>query len=874
MKKLKPALPHVIAILIFTVLASIYFAPVFSGYGLRQYDMQHAAGMAKEAGDFYQINKTETFWTNSMFGGMPTYQIAMTNHSNFLPKLEAFIFTKIMDFNIGFLVIAMISFYILLLCFEVSPWLSIVGAIAYGFASINILYLGAGHITKVHSIALLPGIIGSIIYAYRKNSLMGAALLSLFICLHVSASHIQETYYLMYLVLAIVLFEFYRFYQEKLMTKFVKISSLLIIAGVIGLLPAISGLFLTYEHGKYTTRGKSDLTINASENADKSAGLDRDYIKQYSLGTGEVWAVAVPNIKGGASGYLGNNEKYLKNVTPEFKNYVAQFSSYWGEQAGSGGAFYFGAIIFFLFVLGMVFIKDRIKWAFFISAMLAILLSMKFSFFTDLFIDHAPMFNKFRDTKMMLVLAQLAFPLLGILFIKEMFENKFDKKKLMYTMIGTIGVFVVFYIVPQLFFNFFNTEETGYFEKQISAYTSSNPSAVGQFEQFRSEIEAVRIEIFKADVLRSIFFMLLVGLFVFLYNSGKIAKKYIIITIGLLVLIDIWMVDKRYLNNDKNNGEYQSWVKKVEKNTAYKPTTSDIEILNSELKANPALAETIRKEAEKLKSENDFYKDQDINEISLTLLRFNTNYRVALLPDPFADASIAYFHKSIGGYHGAKLKRYQELVDFRLNKECQNIVSAFNSKSDTAIIGAFSHIPTLNMLNTKYIVYNPAAAPLENPNALGSAWFVKNIKIVENADAEILSLNTINPKTTAVVDKNFELQLQNISNTDSTGTIEIKSYQPNHLVYESNSGSQQVGVFSEIYYKDGWNAYLDGKPTDYFRTDYVLRGMNIPAGKHTIEFKFEPKIVAVTRNASYAGSILIIIFLAGAVVLEIRKKQA
>ncbi|HOT14481.1 MAG TPA: YfhO family protein [Bacteroidales bacterium] len=871
MKNLKAAYPHLIAIAIFVLLASIYFAPHFKGYGLSQHDMQTAAGMAKETVDFNKIENAESFWTNSAFSGMPTYQTAMNNKSNIPQLIESNIFVRFFDYSIGFIIIAMISFYVLMLCFGASPWISIIGAIAYGFASINILYLGAGHVTKVHAIALMPGIIAGLVYAYRKNLYIGAALVALFVCLHVSANHIQETYYLLFLIFTIIAFEFYRFYKEKLLVSFIKITGIVAIAAIIGLLPAIIGVLLPYEHGKYTTRGKSELTINASKFEDKTNGLDNGYIKQYSLGYGEVWSVAVPNIKGGASGYIGNDEKNLDKVSPEFKNYVASFSSYWGEQLFSGGAFYFGAIIFLLFVLGVVFIKDKLKWAFFSISMLAVVLSWKFGFITDLFINNFPLFNKFRDTKMMLVIAQLSFPFLGMLFLNELFSNKLDKKKLNYALIGTIGVFVIFYIMPTVWFSFFNSQEKNYFDQQMAAY-GNNPSALQQLEQFRIEIQNVRVDIFKADVLRSILFMLVAGLFIYLFNAGKLAKKYLLIVLGVLILFDIWSVDKRYLNNKKENGEYRSWVTNESKAKPYPASEADKAILQMELRQNPALSEKIGPAIEKLSTGNDNVFNHD--ELALFALRAETNYRVFTLQDPFSNASVSYYHKSIGGYHGAKLKRYQDLIDFRLSKEYEAIVNAFNTKSDTAIFKVInSGIPTLSMLNTKYIIYNPGAAPIVNPNALGNVWFVRNVKVVANPDAEILALDSINPAQTAVVDKRFENFINTDIKEDSTAKIALVSYKANALVYESNTNTNQIAIFSEIYYKDGWNAYIDGNPADYFRANYVLRGIQVPAGKHKIEFRFEPTIVRTARNISLAGSVLLFLFIGGMLFFNYKKKK-
>lgn len=858
MKKFHSVLPHIVAILIFIVLSAIYFAPQFKGYSLNQSDISQFIGMSKEIVDYRQMEKTDPLWTNSAFCGMPAYQISM-NNANLVSTVESFIFFKILKSPFSYLVLAMICFYVLLICFEVNPWLSIVGAIAFGFSTIHVLYLGGGHNSKVHAIAFIPGIIGSLVYAYKKNYRIGGLLLCVFICLHLSANHIQETYYLLFLILAIVLFELYKFYSEKRLVSFVKISTFLLFSAILGAIPTTSNLLLTNEYGKYTNRGKSDLTISANQSDDNSElkGLDRNYIKEYNLGYGEVWSLAIPNVKGGAAGRLGDFKEKLDNVSPEFRRDVASAPSYWGEQNSTGGAFYFGATIFLLFVLGMVFIKDKLKWAFFATSILAIILSWKYSSILDFFIDHMPLFNKFRDTKMILIIVQLSFPLLGLLFLNDLLKTQIDKKKLYYTLGATIGLFALFYLLPSLWFSFFSTSEVTMLNKQMSQY----PQALEQIKQFKLEIEKVRISIFRADVLRSILFMILIAGSIILFIRNKIKQHVFIISIGVLVLVDLWMVNKRYLNNDLDG---YCWIKTVDKNTPFKPTVADVEILKSEMSSNSALNNIINQKIAKV-------RNNELERINLAFstLNFETDYRVLTLDNPFANASTSYFHKSLGGYHGAKLKRYEELIDFRINKEYELLVNALKSNNEAIIENTLkSQVPTLNMLNTKYIIYNPETAPLKNLYANGTAWIVREIKFVKDANEEIKALDSLNPLTTAVAEQEFTKMIPSNIKFDSLATITQKLYRPNHLIYETNSSQPQLAVFSEIYYKDGWNAYVDGKKTDYFRADYVLRAMIIPSGKHTIEFKFEPRTYYLCKKISYAGSILILLFALGVVSYE------
>lgn len=866
MKKFSFVLPHLVAVSIFVTLSAVYFAPQFNGYSLNQSDVSQFIGMSKEISDFRQLEKSDPLWTNSAFSGMPAYQISMSN-SNIASTIEGLLIFKLFKAPAGFLFLAMLCFYVLLLCFSIDPWLSIIGAVAFGFSTINILYLGGGHNTKVHAIALLPGIIGSMIYAYRKNFRIGGLLLCVFICLHLSANHIQETYYLLFLILAIIIFEFYRFYKEHRLPMFIKVSTFLLFAAILGIIPTMSNLLLTNEYAKYTNRGESDLTISATQSNDKSElkGLDRNYIKEYSLGYGEVWSLVIPNVKGGASARLGDFKDKMDNVNPEYREYVSNTPSYWGEQLGTGGAFYFGATIFLLFVLGVVFIKDKIKWAFLAVSILAIFLSWKYSSILDLFINHIPLFNKFRDTKMILVLVQISFPLLGLLFLNELVNNQLNRKRLVYTMGTTIGLFFLFYLFPSLWFSFFSNYELEGFSKQVALY----PQAIQQINQIKTDIEQVRIAIFKADVLRSIFFMTLIAVLIFLFTRDKIAKRNFILSIGVLVLLDLWMVDKRYLNTDTDG---YHWIKSKDKGTPFRPSAADIQILNWEMNDNQILNEAINQKLTDLHKNSNPNKENQMEQANLAFqtLNFGTDYRVLSLDNPFANASTSYYHKSIGGYHGAKLKRYAELIDFRLNKEYQGLINAIKSKNDTAIDNTLKKdFKALNMLNTRYIIYNPEAASIRNPYANGSAWIIKNIKFVNNADEEIKAFDIINPANTAVVEKNFSNMIPSSLKYDSSATINLKLYRPNHLVYESNSETEQLGVFSEIYYKDGWDAYIDGKLSPYFRANYVLRAMKIPSGKHTIEFKFEPKTYYLSKKISYAGSILIVLFAFGVVFYEV-----
>ena len=868
--------PHFIAILIFIALSAVYFSPQLNGYLIKQHDIEQFLGMSKEIVDFRETYHEEPLWTDATFSGMPAYQISIKN-GNLINSIKGFVL-KLIPRPIGYFVFLMAGFYILLLCFNVSPWIAIIGGIAFGFSSLNLLYLGAGHNAKIHALSFIPPIIGSIIYAYRKNRWIGAALLSVFVCLHLTANHIQLTYYLIYLILAIIVVELYNHVKEKKIDNFIKVSVILIIAGVLGTLPTLTNLYTTNEYSKYTTRGKSELTIpivdNGEDKADNDA-LDKDYIKQYSLGKGEIWSVVIPNIKGGRSGYIGQYKDITKDIAPAFRNSIAQSSSYWGEQLGSGGAFYFGAAVFALFVLGMFFIRDRIKWAFLAASLLAFVLSWKYGVLVDFFIKNVPLFNKFRDTKMMLIIAQISFPLLAILFIQYLLNNEIDKKKFLYVSLGISGLFFLFYVAPKLWFDFFSKAEAAQIEQQYTGM-ANNPAGLSQFESYINELESARIAIFKKDCIRSLFIIIMSLALIYLYINKKIKKNVLLIALGLIILVDIWSVSKRYLNNEKRGSQYYSWVDSYSYNNPFNVSKANMSIAQKEFSNNPGLRLKIENELSSIKNTKKL-KPVEFNEEKMKImfeeLNFATNYRVLNLQNPFAEARTSYFHKSLGGYHGAKLRNYNEVINLYLSREVYFISTFLEKVSQTQVITELPKlkIPVVNMLNTKYIINSLNENAIENPYCFGKAWFVKNIQIVPSSDDEIMALAEID-KNTAYVNSKFADKIETNIEYDSLATVEQTMFKPNQLKYTTNCSTEQFLVFSEIYYDDGWNVYIDDKPAEYVRANYILRAMNIPEGKHIIEFKFEPGSYYLGRKLSNIGSVLILLFIAGMIFVNYRKK--
>ena len=741
------------------------------------------------------------------------------------------------------------------------------------------LYLGAGHNSEVHAIALFPAVVGSLLLAYRKNYRIGAVLLSFFICLEVASNHLQITYYSLFLIGLIVIVELIIHIRNKQIIKYIKVSCVILVAVILGIMPSFSNLYTTYEYGKHSTRGKSELTISPNSPAGRSTtsadALDAGYITQYSMGFGETWSVVIPDVKGGVETYIGNKKDIISEVSPQYKEYIAQQPSYWGEQLFSGGAFYFGASIFVLFILGLIFIADPIKWAFLAASALGIVLSWKYGSILQIFIEHFPLFNKFRDTKMMLILVQISFPFIGMLFIKEIMTRKIDRKKLLYSILAINGILFLFYIMPGTFFDFVSTSENENFNKQLSAY-ANNPEYQNQFNGFVTELENTRKAIFKKDVLRSLFYALVVSGLVYFFVTGKLKRNYFFGLLGFFVILDLWLVDKRILNNEDSGGGYRMWVKKQQYSNPYRASGADNFILGNEVMHNPSLRSKIDEGVTKgLTKVKDI--DLEIQKERLTFreLGFATDYRVLNLSDPFSNGEVSYFHKSLGGYNGAKLKKYQELIDFYLSKEINTIVSSL--KDSTVTMDKINNIlktriPVLNMLNTKYIIYNPDSPPFVNQNVNGNCWLAKDVQFVNSADEEMRSLGKVNLKTEAVVNQKFKGLISPFK-YDSAATIKLTTCISNQLIYQSKSNSAQLAVFSEIYYPKGWNVYIDGKKSNYFSADYLLRAMSIPAGIHTVEFRFEPASYALGEKISIASSVILLLFIIGFAVSQFRIKN-
>jgi hypothetical protein len=806
----KAITPHIVALVIFVIVSLGYFSPeILEGKKLKQHDIITGKAMQKEIVEFREKTGEEALWTNSMFSGMPAYQISVSYFSGFLNKVRR-IFELWLPNPASYLVMYMVGFYILMLVLGVSPWLGIAGALAFGLSSYYLIIIGAGHIWKVRTIAFLAPTLAGIILTYRGELLKGGILTAFFLTFQIFSNHIQMTYYFLIMVGIMSLFEFYYRIKEKELGAFFKSIGVLAVAAIIALGVNITNLYTTYEYGEYTIRGESELTFN-TEN--QTSGLDRDYVTGWSYGIGESWSFMIPNVKGGGSMALGQNKTAMDRVEPSYRETIASSSHYWGNQPGTSGPVYMGAIIIFLLILGMFILEWRYKWALVVTAILVIMLSWGKNFMglTNLFLDYFPLYNKFRAVSSILIIAELIFPLLAFLTLKKIWEDPeiiAKKSKQFYIAFGlTGGLAFLFYLMPNVFFGFLTTIEIA----QFNDYRIQNPGSSVQIDSYVRNLESARVGIFKADALRSFLFIAAAAILLWFFSKKKLSKTILAVSVSILVLFDLAFVDNRYLGGDK-------FVSKREVEVPVRPSPADRQIL----------------------------VDDD------------PNFRVFnLAVNSFNDATTSYFHKSIGGYHGAKLQRYQELIEYQISK---------------------NNIAVLNMLNTKYFITpNDQKVPVaqRNPGALGNAWFVDSFRWVSNANDEISALNDFNPVDEAIVDIRFEEFLDGFqSNHDSTASINLSSYLPNHLEYNSASGNEEIVVFSEIYYPKGWNAYIDGNPIEHFRVNYVLRALVVPAGNHKIEFKFEPKSFYSGEKISMISSILLGLVLLFGLFITYRKTKS
>ena len=829
---IKKILPDLIAIALFAVLSFTYFFPAdIEGRILFQHDSSAGVGAGQEAIEYYEETGERTRWTNSLFGGMPTYQISpsydTTQPLNWVERAYRLFLPEYVQLTF----ILMLGFYILMRAFGLSVWLSTLGSIVWAFSSYFFILISAGHIWKFITLAYIPPTIAGMVLVYRGKWLWGCVLTALFVALQIKSNHVQMSYYFLFVMLFMAIAYGVEAYKAKQLPRFWKATGVLIVAGLIGVAANLSNLYHTYSYSKETMRGKSELVFEGDAAQQTSSGLNRDYITQWSYGIGETWTLLVPNFKGGASVPLAANETAMKKANPLYSNIYTQLTQYFGEQPMTSGPVYVGAFVLFLFILGCFIVKGPMKWALLGATVFSILLSWGKNFMplTDLFIDFVPMYNKFRAVSSILVIAEFTIPVLAILALKRILDEpevlKRERNGLIISTVLTFGVALILWIWPSFMGNeFIPGQEMQMLQNALS------PNELAPLVSNMSEMRAAMVS---ADALRSMLFIAIGLCILYFFITGKLQKKYTIGAIALLCLVDMWGVNKRYLNDEQ-------FVPQSIKQTSFVQTPADKYILQD--------------------------KDLDYRVLNLTGSTFNEN-------------NTSYWHKSIGGYHAAKLRRYQEMIDYHISPEIQAAYSEIAQAAGAMDSVDASKFRVLNMLNTKYFILpagrNGEALPIQNPYAYGNAWFVNNIQYAENANEEIETLFNIDPKECAVVDKQFKEALKGVASakTDSLSAITLTSYSPNHLVYETANNNDGIAVFSEIYYPDGWKVTVDGKPATLARANYILRALYLPAGKHVVEMTFDPQSLHTTEAIAYGALILLLIAIIGAITLTIRKQK-
>ena len=792
---MKKFIPHGIAIGIFIAISAIYFSPIFEGKVLSAHDVDTWKGMSKEVRDYRADTGEEALWTKRMFSGMPAYQISARSNGNLIKYVD-----KILKLGLprpmDKLFLYLIGFYILLCSLKIDYRLAIVGSIAFAFSSYFIIIIQAGHMTKAHAIAYLPLIVASVLYTFReKNWLLGAVFTSLFVALQLFSNHYQITYYTIIILFFIGIIQFIKEFQDKTLPNFFKKVGILFVAALLGGATNCTTLATTMEYASETQRGKSELVHE--DGKEKNDGLGLEYATMWSYGKAETMTFLIPNFMGGSTGksVLNDSEgnlnrdsetyKYLRTVRNQKKQQKLQQQTmtYWGDQPGTSPT-YVGSIVMLLFVLGVVYVNSSFRIWILLTTILSIMLGWGSNFMglTEFFFNYVPAYNKFRAVTMVMIIAEFGIALLAILALNKFLnkdENKEKEQKLKLAFYITGGITLLFALVPSIFLDFLSTND----------YLNDNMD-------FTSRLASDRESILKSDAWRSFIYILLASSILWMFIKGAIKKQYVVIILGVLLLSDLWSVDKRYLNETH-------FVK--DNNVTFRPTSADKKILN---------------------------KNRNQSRV------FNYN-------NPFNESRTSYFHNSIGGYHAAKLLRYQELIDNHL------------TQNNTSV---------LSMLNCGWIITSKGEAvesKLMGINPLGHAWFVTDVKIVDNANEELNALNAFNPSTTVIVDKRFADTLPSFTKDEySTIKLDMVSYKPNHLTYNlTNINSDQLAVFSEIYYDKGWNAYIDGKEVPYFRSNYVLRSMMIPKGTKKVEFKFNPSSYSIGESIAYTSSILLLLLL-------------
>lgn len=813
---LRKIVPDLIAILLFILISFLYFAPaVMEGRVIAQHDSLAAIGQGQEQRDYMERHNGErTRWNISMFSGMPSYQMSPTYHSAKAQDLAKRAYSLFLPNYVYLIFILLLGFYILMRALRASPMVSALGAVAWAFSSYFFILIAAGHIWKFITLAYVPPTIAGLLLIYRKKYLPGALLLMIFTAFQISANHIQMSYYFLFVMFFMVIAFGVDALRKKELPGFLKATGVLLIAGLIGVAANTSSLYHTYEYSKETMRGKSELTHHGETNH-TGDGLERDYITAWSYGIGETWTLLVPNTKGGASLPLTENERAMAKARPEYRALYSQIGQYWGDQPGTSGPVYVGAFVLMLFILGLFIVKGPLKWALLTGTLFSILLSWGKNFIgpTNFFIDYVPMYNKFRAVSSILVVAEFCIPLLAALAVKEIVAKPEVLKqhlKAVYISLGlTGGMALLFALAPKLFFSSFISAS------EMQALQSLPPEHI---QPILTNLTQMRVAIFTADAWRSFFIVAVGTLILWLFAAKKIKAGWMTAAILLLSLIDLWNVNKRYLNDS-------DFVAANQTQHYFTMTPTDEVIL------------------------------QDTTQY----------YRVLnMATSTFNDGITPYRHKVIGGYHAAKLRRYQDLIDRHLTREMGTLQQAIIGSGGVLDSVNADTFRVLNMLNTRWIILpseGGGTLPVLNPHAMGNAWFVDRICFAENADEEIDALTAIDLRKEAVADRRFEPMLQGLqfSDTDTASVIRLTAYDSDYLIYAADAKQAKLAVFSEVYYPRGWQITIDGEPAEMLRVNYTLRGLVIPAGKHTITFRFDPQSVKTTDRIAFIALTLMLL---------------
>ena len=824
---IKKCLPDVLAVLLFVVLAFAYFFPAdIEGRILYRHDASAGRGAGQEGIEYLEKTGERSRWTNALFGGMPTYQMAPSYGSTDLLTKAIYAYHLWLPENVWFVFAYLLGFYILLRAFDFRQHLAALGSIIWAFSTYFLIIIAAGHIWKVWALAYLPPMIAGIVLAYRGKYLWGLLLTAVFSAFEINANHVQMSYYYLFIILFMVIAWLVEAIRQQQMARFLKATAVCIAGAAIGVCVNLSNLYHTWQYSKESMRGKSEL-VKANNANQTSSGLERDYITQWSYGIGETWTLLIPNTKGGASMPLSQNETAMKHADENYVSIYQQIGQYWGEQPGTSGPVYVGAFVVMLFILGLFIVKGPMKWALLAATVLSILLSWGKNFmgFTDFFLDYVPMYDKFRTVASILVIAEFTIPLLAMMALKKIFdEPELMKPRMKYVGISfllTGGIALLFSLMPSAFFSgFVSTSELHALQSLPSEHV----------QPIIANLTEMRQAMFTSDAMRS-FYIILVGtgiLLAFMY--GKLKKEWAIGIILVLCLVDLWTVNKRYLNDEM-------FVPKSEREAPQQKTQTDELIL----------------------------RDQTLD------------YRVLnLASNTFNENETSYYHKSIGGYHAAKLRRYQEMIEQYINPEMQALFGAVSEAAgDMTQVNGDSICPVLNMLNTRYFIFpleGGQTVPIQNPYAYGNAWFVDKLDYVNNANEEMAAVGKIDLRHQAVADVKFKAQLGEAVEQDTASVVTITSYEPNRLTYDVNSGKGGVLVFSEIYYPE-WTATVDGQPVELGRVDYLLRAIQIQPGKHQVELSFFPKSVSTTETIAYVAIVLLILTLLGTIFLEYKNRK-